>query len=87
MIFESYVQKQGLEAIEKVAEAAVTSGSAENVMEEDAPSAPKKALKKADNETDPKAFVEAILFIYKKYFDLVSNCFKGESGFLASLDR
>jgi cullin 1 len=36
---------------------------------------------------DPKAYVEALLSVHKKYGDVVNGPFRGELGFNASLDR
>lgn len=41
-----------------------------------------------DGETlDPKVYVEALLTVHKKNAELVSSAFKGEPGFVASLDK
>ena len=36
---------------------------------------------------DPKAYVDTLLEVHKKYSGVVARCFKGEAGFTASLDR
>ena len=36
---------------------------------------------------DPKAYVDALLEVHKKYSETIARCFKGEVGFTASLDR
>ena len=36
---------------------------------------------------DPKAYIEALLSVYRKYNTVVHNSFRGEAGFVASLDR
>ncbi|KAG5732719.1 Cullin-1 [Termitomyces sp. T112] len=40
----------------------------------------------ADTE-DPKAYVNTLMAVYNKYRGLVQRSFRGESGFMASLDR
>lgn len=36
---------------------------------------------------DPKAYIEALLSVYRKYNAVVHNSFRGEAGFVGSLDR
>ncbi|KAJ3077130.1 hypothetical protein HK102_005291 [Quaeritorhiza haematococci] len=90
MIFETHVRRQGLSAIEKVAEAAASSNSADkgDDEEEEKPAAKKKgkAGEKSD-AVDPKVYVDALLSVHKKYSDLVNVAFRGEAGFVASLDK
>jgi cullin 1 len=101
VVFENHVRKQGLSAIEKVAEQAVTAaatgdgekGEGEEGEEEEKPKKPvgKKAASAADkagaDAVDPKIYVEALLAVHKKYSDLVNQAFRGEAGFVASLDK
>ncbi|KAJ3326114.1 hypothetical protein HDU76_013004 [Blyttiomyces sp. JEL0837] len=98
-IFEEHVKKQGLAAIEKVAESAATdaangttAGDGEGDEEEEKPvkkPAPKgKGPVSPDKvEVDPKIYVEALLIVHKKYSGLVQTAFRGEAGFVASLDK
>uniref|UniRef100_A0A915IA79 Cullin-1 n=1 Tax=Romanomermis culicivorax TaxID=13658 RepID=A0A915IA79_ROMCU len=37
--------------------------------------------------TEPRAYVNTILGVHKKYYDLVMTAFKSDSGFIASLDK
>jgi cullin 1 len=36
---------------------------------------------------DPKAYVDALLEVHKKNQETVNRSFKGEAGFVASLDK
>lgn len=40
-----------------------------------------------DFEIDPKHYVDALLVVHRRNFDLVNRAFKGENGFNASLDK
>ncbi|KAJ3195927.1 hypothetical protein HK101_010606 [Irineochytrium annulatum] len=95
--FEAHVRKQGLSAVEKVAESAANAEPAGEKGEDEEEEAPKKkpALKgktgaaggdKSD-AVEPKVYVEALLAVHKKYHDLVQDAFRGEAGFVASLDK
>ncbi|TPX31644.1 hypothetical protein SmJEL517_g05059 [Synchytrium microbalum] len=100
-IFENHVRKQGLEAVQKVAEAAASQaasgkGGDDEDGEEDEKPAPSKstaaaaAAKKkqaAGSDIDPKVYVEALLAVHSKYQTLVSKAFKADSGFVAALDK
>ncbi|KAI9327739.1 Cullin [Zopfochytrium polystomum] len=98
--FEEHVRRQGLAAVEKVAEAAIAAaasgeqgGEGEGDGDEDMDK-PKKPVKgkpgatpDASSAVDPKIYVEALLAVHKKYHDLVTVAFRGEAGFVASLDK
>ncbi|TPX51845.1 hypothetical protein SeLEV6574_g00028 [Synchytrium endobioticum] len=99
-IFENHVRKQGLDAVQKVAEAVASqaaSGKAggedgeEGGEEEDKAAAkgaaPKKKGPGSSSEIDPKVYVEALLAVHSKYQTLVSTAFKSDSGFVAALDK
>ncbi|KAJ1549304.1 hypothetical protein HK405_005924, partial [Cladochytrium tenue] len=101
-IFEAHVRRQGLAAVEKVAEAAIAAaasgeagaGDGEGEGEDDGEK-PKKPAPKGKGAAatdpaaavDPKVYVEALLAVHKKYHDLVLAAFRGEAGFIASLDK
>ncbi|KAJ1332633.1 hypothetical protein BSLG_008262 [Batrachochytrium salamandrivorans] len=105
IIFEAHVRKQGLSAVEKVAEsaaagAAAAAGSGSGATpsngkpdeDEEEDQAPKKkhGLKKSagdSTDVDPKLYVDGLLCVHKKYADLVQTAFRGEAGFVASLDK
>ncbi|KAI8840058.1 Cullin [Chytriomyces cf. hyalinus JEL632] len=101
VIFETHVRRQGDAAVEKVAEAAANAASAEGgdaaagggeggEDEEEKPKPKKKGKPTApgaDVAVDPKVYVEALLEVHKKYNELVMNAFRGESGFVSSLDK
>ncbi|KAL2918338.1 ubiquitin ligase (cullin) of SCF [Polyrhizophydium stewartii] len=104
-IFEAHVRKQGLHAVEKVAESAAAAAAAaaagtatppnergDDDEEDEAPkkkpaSAAKKAAGADSAEIDPKLYVDSLLLVHKKYAELVQTAFRGESGFVASLDK
>ncbi|KAI8847687.1 Cullin [Chytridium lagenaria] len=98
-VFEAHVRKQGLNAVEKVAEIAASGGGDnggdkdEEEEEKPAPKRPSTAKGKAGPgaekaaEVDPKTYVEALLAVHKKYQELVNQAFRGEAGFVASLDK
>jgi len=44
-------------------------------------------LDTSDTPLDPKVFVDALLDVHKKFSDLVTVAFRGESGFVAALDK
>ena len=92
-VFESHVRRQGVAAVEKVAEAAA-SGAAGGDDEEggdDDDEAPKKSKtvskKKSSGDADPKVYVDALLSVQVKYSDMVNAAFKSEPGFVESLDK
>ncbi|CAG8586993.1 797_t:CDS:10 [Ambispora leptoticha] len=47
----------------------------------------KIAAEGADANMEPKTYVDALLEVHKKYNDMVQNAFRGEAGFVASLDK
>ncbi|KAJ3014203.1 hypothetical protein HKX48_005293 [Thoreauomyces humboldtii] len=88
--FEVHVRKQGLSAVEKVAESASAPPPEGDEEEEDDPKAKTAVavagLKKA-GDVDSKTYVDALLAVHRKYSELVESAFKGETGFGASLDK
>ncbi|KAJ3211024.1 hypothetical protein HDU67_004826 [Dinochytrium kinnereticum] len=97
-IFEAHVRKQGLGAVEKVAESASTASAEGGDKDEDDDDKPAKRPSTAKGKAgaaggdkidavDPKTYVEALLAVHKKYQDLVTRAFRGEAGFVASLDK
>ncbi|KAJ1561545.1 hypothetical protein HK096_004291 [Nowakowskiella sp. JEL0078] len=85
-IFESHVRRQGLSSVEKVAESG-GSAAGEGDEEEEAASKVAKTKTTAPGDVDPKVYVDALLEVHRKYADLVTSAFRGESGFVASLDK
>ncbi|KAI8820745.1 Cullin [Fimicolochytrium jonesii] len=86
--FEVHVRKQGLSAVEKVAESASAPPEGEDDEEEDKDSKAKAAQgPKKPGDVDSKVYVDALLDVHRKYSSLVETAFKGETGFGASLDR
>lgn len=41
----------------------------------------------ASDAVEPKAYVDALLSVHKKNAELVTKAFRGDQGFVASLDR
>jgi cullin 1 len=78
--FEEHVKKQGLSSVEKVLE-----GGSEEAKEDDEEEGTKK--KKDKGDVDPKTYVDALLSTHRKYAEMVSSCFSGEPGFVASFDK
>ncbi|KAI9333310.1 Cullin [Obelidium mucronatum] len=94
-IFETHVKKEGDKAVEKVLEAAKNAeanedGGEKGEDEEEEKPKPKKKGKPAPGAevaVDPKIYVEALLEVHQKYNELVQTAFRGESGFVSSLDK
>lgn len=40
-----------------------------------------------NGQKSPKAYIEALLDVHKKSVEVVNTCFRGEAGFVASLDK
>ncbi|KAJ3383955.1 hypothetical protein HDU84_003273 [Entophlyctis sp. JEL0112] len=97
-VFEAHVRRQGDAGVDRVYEAAknaegndATGEKGEGDEEEEEKPKPKKkgakAAPGADVAVDPKIYVEALLEVHTKYNGLVHNAFRGESGFVSSLDK
>ncbi|KAJ3045243.1 hypothetical protein HDV00_011115 [Rhizophlyctis rosea] len=88
--FELHVRKQGTAAVEKVAESG-SSAAAEDEEEEEAPAPKKKPGKggpeKKSLDVSHEIYVQALLAVHGKYAGLVQTAFKGDAGFVGSLDR
>lgn len=50
-------------------------------------SAIEKIADESAETLEPKVYVDALLEVHKKYNDLVQTAFRGEAGFVASLDK
>ncbi|KAI8609570.1 Cullin [Chytriomyces sp. MP71] len=72
---------EGLEKLRTVFEAHVRRAG-DGAVEKGAKAAPG-----ADVAVDPRVYVEALLEVHKKYNELVMTAFRGESGFVSSLDK
>ena len=72
--------KDGLEPLRKKFEEHVKRSGLEAIA---------KLAQSADSSDlmDPKAYVDALLEVHQKNALVVSNCFRGETGFVASLDK
>lgn len=76
--FEQHVKKAGLESVERAvgsASAAATDGGGD------------KEAGGASQGVEPKAYVDSLLAVHKKNGELVGKAFRGDQGFVASLDR
>ncbi|KAJ3140802.1 hypothetical protein HK100_009238 [Physocladia obscura] len=96
VIFEAHVRKQGNAAVERVYEAAKNAEANEGERgegedeEEEKPKPKKKGAKSTPNSevaVDAKIYVEALLEVHTKYNELVHDAFRGEAGFVSSLDK
>jgi cullin 1 len=85
--FEEHVKKQGLLAIQTLAESAQDTGTPAETPagEEEEESKSKRQRPKGD--MDPKTYMEALLQVHKKFSDLCQTAFDGEPGFVAALDK
>jgi cullin 1 len=73
--FEEHVKKAGLAAVAKLV------GGGGNGNGDGAASG------EANAELDPKAYVDALLEVHRKNSETVQRSFRGEAGFVASLDK
>jgi cullin 1 len=71
--FEEHVKRAGLAAVQKLVGEGETGGGANAAASGEA--------------LDPKAYVDALLDVHKKNQETVNRSFKGEAGFVASLDK
>ena len=70
--FEDHVKKAGLAAVEKL----ITTGGANG-----------SEGAEESSDVDPKAYVDALLEVHTKNSETVQRSFRGEAGFVASLDK
>lgn len=82
--FEEHVKKAGNEAVRKVLPA---SGAVSDAGKSEQLVRGRSYLRCPLNMQDPKAYVEALLEVHKKYGDVVNGPFRQELGFNASLDK
>lgn len=90
--FEEYVKKQGLAAVEKVVESGANTAAGGDDGEDDEAQGSKTPVKKREkgpssSDVDPKTYVESLLSVHKKYSSVVTLCFSGDPGFVASMDK
>lgn len=92
--FEDHVRRAGLAAIEKLTAKpdAAAAGGAAAVGEDEADEGEEGgggggAGKKGEAAFQPKAYIEALLEVHKKNLEVVNASFRGEAGFVASLDK
>ncbi|GAA6057154.1 hypothetical protein JCM3770_003990 [Rhodotorula araucariae] len=88
--FEAHVKKAGLDSVERAvgAAAAASSSTAGTPVpgEGDKDVKPQVAAAK-DAGVEPKAYVDSLLAVHRKNNELVAKAFRGDQGFVASLDR
>ncbi|KAJ3056350.1 hypothetical protein HK097_007329 [Rhizophlyctis rosea] len=92
VLFETHVRKQGTAAVEKVADSAASAQVGEDEDEEEAPAPPPKRGAKGGPagrrlDVNHEVYVTSLLAVHTKYDELVKTAFKGDAGFVASLDR
>ena len=89
--FEAHVKKAGIDSVER----AVGSSSATTTTTTNGDAAgagangggSKDRGEKKDVAVEPKAYVESLLVVHRKNNELVGKAFRGDQGFVASLDR
>ncbi|KAG5456026.1 MAG: Cullin, partial [Olpidium bornovanus] len=74
--FETHVRRAGLATIERIADHGGDAAAMGNL----------RFLRLPVNQ-EPKTYVDALLEVHKKYNELVVSAFRGEAGFVASLDK
>jgi cullin 1 len=74
--FEAHVKKAGLDSVERAVGGAASAEGAGDKEKEDAQAA-----------VEPKAYVASLLAVHTKNNELVGKAFRGDQGFVASLDR
>ncbi|GAA5868774.1 hypothetical protein JCM8547_005374 [Rhodosporidiobolus lusitaniae] len=74
--FEAHVKKAGLDSVERAVGAAASAEGAGAKEKEEAQAA-----------VEPRAYVESLLAVHRKNNELVGKAFRGDQGFVASLDR
>lgn len=79
--FEAHVKKAGLESVEK------TAGASADGAVSAQPYLGGSPLTARFRFQDPKAYVDSLLSVHKKNAELVTKAFRGDSGFVASLDK
>ncbi|BGP43648.1 ubiquitin ligase (cullin) of SCF [Rhodotorula kratochvilovae] len=91
--FEAHVKKAGLDSVERAVGAASSSSAAGTPApgEGDRDVKPAAAAAKdaagKDAGVEPKAYVDSLLAVHRKNNELVAKAFRGDQGFVASLDR
>lgn len=94
--FETHVKKAGLDSVERAVGAAAAGGASASANGTPAPGGdevkPSKEVKdKADaaaaGGVEPKAYVDSLLAVHRRNNELVGKAFRGDQGFVASLDR
>ncbi|GAA5845367.1 hypothetical protein JCM9279_004858 [Rhodotorula babjevae] len=95
--FEMHVKKAGLDSVERAVGAAAAGGASASANGTPAPGGgedvkpTKEAKDKADaaaaGGVEPKAYVDSLLAVHRRNNELVSKAFRGDQGFVASLDR
>ncbi|TNY17266.1 Cullin-domain-containing protein [Rhodotorula diobovata] len=98
--FETHVKKAGLDSVERAVGAAAAGAGAASTSAGGTP-APggggddvkpsREAKDKADAAgaagVEPKAYVDSLLAVHRRNNELVAKAFRGDQGFVASLDR
>lgn len=97
--FEQHVKKAGLDSVERAVGAAAAAGSATGTAtpvgegaaaggEKPRPAAAAAEGKEGREATvEPKAYVDSLLAVHRRNNELVAKAFRGDQGFVASLDR
>lgn len=86
--FEAHVKKAGLDSVERSVGSTVASVPAgSNGAGEGSSAGAGKEKEKKEVAVEPKAYVDSLLAVHRKNNELVAKAFRGDQGFVASLDR
>lgn len=84
--FEAHVKKAGLDSVERSV-GSTTTTAAPATASNGAAAADAKDKEKKEVAVEPKAYVDSLLVVHRKNNELVAKAFRGDQGFVASLDR
>ncbi|GJN94519.1 hypothetical protein Rhopal_007602-T1 [Rhodotorula paludigena] len=94
--FEQHVKKAGLDSVERAVGAAAAAGTGtatpvgEGAVaggEKPRPAAAAEGREGREATVEPKAYVDSLLAVHRRNNELVAKAFRGDQGFVASLDR
>lgn len=85
--FEGHVKEKGLEAAKQITAISAQPPPEESPVPERRGSGTTSRPSSGPAEIDPKVYCDALLQVYNTYSTICGTTFKGESGFVASLDK
>lgn len=89
-LFENHVKEEGLSAVRKAVSAAEASqggGSGLATPNEEEGGQKKKASTASSSDIDPAVYMQVLLAVHNKFFDVAKTAFNGDAGLVASLDK